>query len=405
MTARDRIEATLRRLVDASTFERILLSVAALGASIVVGAVILLVSGYVAACEEPFLVLGGASFCYNPVRVYGALVMGAFGNPFNVALTLQGTAILVLAGLAVAVSFRTGIFNIGTQGQMLLGGLATALSVVWIAPHVPDGIVGGLILIPAGTLVGAAVGGLYGALPGALKAYADANEVITTIMLNFIAANVAFFLVSGYFQDPQSQSVETKPIPSYALLEPVLPSIRESGASFSMLVLAFALVLVVLVYYLLFQTSLGYDLRTAGTQPEAAEYGGIEAKRVVVQAMTLSGAIGGVAGSMWVLMIMGRWRTAMPSFGFDGITVSILAGNHPIGVALAGLLFGALRSGSQFIDFQLGVPKQLVGVLRGLIILFVAMPEFFRMLGKRYVVRERRTVATDGGEGGGDDDA
>jgi simple sugar transport system permease protein len=337
--------------------------------------------------------------------VYGALVMGAFGNPFNVALTLQGTAILILAGLAVAVSFRTGIFNIGTQGQMLLGGLATALSVVWIAPHVPDGIVGGLILIPAGTLVGAAVGGLYGALPGALKAYADANEVITTIMLNFIAANVAFFLVSGYFQDPQSQSVETKPIPSYALLEPVLPSIRESGASFSMLVLAFALVLVVLVYYLLFQTSLGYDLRTAGTQPEAAEYGGIEAKRVVVQAMTLSGAIGGVAGSMWVLMIMGRWRTAMPSFGFDGITVSILAGNHPIGVALAGLLFGALRSGSQFIDFQLGVPKQLVGVLRGLIILFVAMPEFFRMLGKRYVVGERRTVATDGGDGGGDDDA
>jgi simple sugar transport system permease protein len=404
MTAADRVQKALRRLVDASTLERILLSFAALGASIVVGAVILLVSGYVATCEQAFLTLGGATFCYNPVEVYWTLFVGAFGSPFNVALTLQGTSILILAGLAVAVSFRTGIFNIGTQGQMLLGGLATALSVVWLAPYVPGGLIGGLVLIPAGTLAGAVVGGLYGALPGALKAYADANEVITTIMLNFIAAGLAFFLVSGYFQDPQSQSVETKGVPSYAVLKPVLPSFSESGASFSMLVLVFALVLVVAIYYLLFQTSMGYDFRTAGTQPEAAEYGGIESKRVIVEAMTLSGAIGGVAGAMWVLMIMGRWRTAMPSFGFDGITVSILAGNHPIGVALAGLLFGALKSGSQFIDFQLGVPKQLVGVLRGLIILFVAMPEFFRMVGKRYVSDPRRTVATDGGESGGEND-
>ncbi|WP_227376464.1 ABC transporter permease [Haladaptatus halobius] len=429
---RERTEMALERLVAASGVERVLISLAALVMSVFVGGVVILVSGFVATCSNPFLAekllitipgTGGwgvvlplpGSFCYDPVQVYKYLFVGAFANPqqfslvpfdpainqFSLAVTLRQTTMLLLTGLAVAVAFRAGMFNIGTQGQLVLGALGSALSVLWVAPYVPSGIAGGIVLIPVGLLAGALVGGGYGAIPGAMKAYADANEVITTIMLNFIATGIAFVLVSEYFKNPASQTVETRPVPGYAVLSPV---IFPSQSSFSLLVLLGALALAVGIYLLLHRTAFGYDLRTSGIQPEAAEYGGVDANRTMVSSMALSGAIGGIGGAVYVLMILNRFQAGVPSYGFDGITVTILAGNNPLGVPLAALLFGMLKSGSLAIDFALGVPKQLVGVLRGLIILFVAMPEFFRMVGKRVVTTdEHGAVAADGGapiEGG-----
>jgi simple sugar transport system permease protein len=426
----------LVRLVEASAVERFLISFAALLLSIAVGTVIVLVAGRTATCEEAAFTLISPvlqtpwfatpelfrlGFCYDPVTVFDRLFLGALADPLRdnwqplsgqlspfrpgwdpldpqIAITLRETTVLAFTGVAVAVAFRAGIFNIGTQGQMVVGALASTLAVLAVAPLV-GGLLGTLVLVPLGLVVGGLFGGFYGAIPGALKAYADANEVITTIMLNFVATGVVFFLVDSYFTAPDTQSVETASIPAYGRFPSV---VFDPRVDFSLVALAFALAMLVGVYLLLEHTSFGFDLRTSGIQPEAAEYGGVDAARTIVSSMAISGALGGIAGAVYVLTIAGKFETGFPAYGFDGITVSILAGNNPLGVAAAAFLFGVLKSGTTVVQFATDVPPQLVGVLRGLIVLFVAMPEFFRMLGKRTVGRRRgqprEAVAADGGE-------
>lgn len=408
----------LRRFAGTSTAERLFISLTALALSIVVGAGVILAAGWMATCAQAATidipVFGatlsitlqafGQPICYDPVNVYVTLFTGAFGdilsNPtnFSFSLTLKETTLLVFTGLSVAVAFRGGMFNIGTQGQLVLGALASALATLTVAPILPGGLAGGILVIPLALVVGAVVGGLYGALPGALKAYADANEVITTIMLNFIATQVAFYLTKNHFQSTGSQVTQTETIPVFAQLQPIL---FGSGSGFSLLALVLGLALAGGAWLLLERTSLGYDLRTSGLQPEAAEYGGVDAERTMVTSMALSGALAGIGGAVYVLMAVGSYQVGVPSYGFDGITVSILAGNNPLGVPIAALLFGVLKSGSLAVQFAGGVPQELSGVLRGLIILFVAMPEFFRMLGQRLPTPESEQstpVATDGGE-------
>jgi len=418
VSARERFRRILDRLLAASGTERALISLASLVLAIAVGTVIILVAGRMTTCEtaafwlthpRPLGVpeLFRVGFCYDPVTVYDRLFLGALGDPFSgewnpfdgqFAVTLRETTVLVFTGLSVALAFRAGVFNIGTQGQMVVGALATALAVLWVAPLF-SGVVGTLVLVPFGLLVGAVGGGLYGAVPGALKAYADANEVITTIMLNFIATGIVLYLVSEVFKDPDSLANQTVSLPDYALF-PVVLFGEQFGVS--VLALLVALAAVVAVYYLLEHTPFGYDIRASGLQPAAAEYGGVDAARTVVASMTLSGALGGLAGAVYVLMVLGNFQTGVPAYGFDGITVAILAGNNPLGVTVAAFLFGVLKSGTTVVQFATDVPPQLVGVLRGLIILFVAMPEFFRLLGRRIAGPEREsgreaTVATDGG--------
>jgi simple sugar transport system permease protein len=416
VSRRDRALDALERLVEASAAERALVSLASLVASILVGVVIILVAGRTTTCEQAAFVLANprpfgapelfrVGFCYNPVAVFDSLFLGALGDPFEpgwdplnrqMASTLRETSVLVFTGLSVALAFRAGVFNIGTQGQLVVGALATAVSVLWASALV-SGLVGTVLLVPFGVVVGAAFGGLYGAIPGALKAYADANEVVTTIMLNFVATGLALYLVQEVFS-PGGDASRTAPLPEYALFPPLL---FDSRFSFSVLALLFGFVAAGGVYVLLSRTVFGYDLRASGIQPSAAEYGGVDAKRTVVASMTLSGALGGIGGAVYVLMVLGRFQSNVPAYGFDGITVAILAGNNPLGVGFAALLFGVLKSGSSVVDIATNVPPELVGVLRGFIILFVAMPEFFRLLGRRAFPRDRtpgETVAADGGE-------
>jgi ABC-type uncharacterized transport system permease subunit len=409
VSAADRARRVLERLVAASAVERILISSAALVLSILLGAILVLIAGRMTTCTATDAVYYfGMGFCYDPVLVFDRLFLGALGEPFRggwspegqFSVTLRETTLLIFTGLSVALAFRAGIFNIGTQGQMVVGGLATAVLVLQAA-DVVSGVVGAILLIPFGVAVGAVFGGLYGAIPGFLKAYADANEVITTIMLNFIATGVTLYLVSGAFKDPESAANQTVPLPEYAQFPTVLFGGRQD---FSLVALAFGLLAIGGLYYLLEHTAFGYDIRTSGLQPDAAEYGGVDAKRTIVASLTLSGAFGGVAGAMYVMMVLGTFQSGLPSYGFDGITVSILAGNNPIGVGFAALLFGVLKSGTTVVQFATDVPPQLVGVLRGLIILFVAMPEFFRMVGRRVTGPGSKTVATDGGTTEGSSD-
>lgn len=417
---KQRGQRVLEWFVRSSAVERICISLAALVLSILIGTVLILVSGRMTTCTTAAATYFGVGFCYDPVTVYDQLFFGALGNPLNplfkpfqgqfappiregwspfnpaMAVTLRETTILVFTGLSVALAFRAGIFNIGTQGQLLIGALASAIAILAAVPSVPAGFVGTLLLIPIGLIAGALFGGLYGAIPGVLKAYADANEVITTIMLNFVASLFVAFLVAQYFKDPSSLSISTDELPKYADFPSIL---FDPSMNFSLIALLVAIIFAVGVYLLLERTSFGYDIRTSGLQPDAAEYAGVNSKRTIVSSMGLSGALGGLGGAMYVMVVLGKFQIGIPSYGFTGITVAILAGNNPLGVVFAAPLFGIIKSGSIVIDTTTSVPPQLVDVLRGLIILFVAMPEFFRMFGRRVVsIEDQSPVATDGGE-------
>jgi len=391
---RGRLERLLARLVGLSAGQRLLVSLAAVVVAVAVGMVVVLAAGAVAACQTPGLVLLGVESCYDPIEVYRVLLEGSFGNSFNLAATLRATTVLLFTALSFAIAFKAGLFNIGAQGQFVLGSLATAVAVLALAPAVPGGALGSLVLMPAGLISGTVVGAAYGYLPGYLNYRFETNEVISTLLLNFIASAIAFVLVDRYFGDESIQGTVTERIPEAATFRPRL---FGSGTDFSVAVFVFALVVVAGFHWLLRRTTVGYDIRAVGTQPKAAVFGGISERFTTLFSFTLAGAVAGLGGAVYVMMVLGRWQTGAPPVGFDGIAVSILAGNNPAGLLPAGLLFGALESGSGAIEFQLGVPRQLVEVLRGLIILLVATPELFRMLGRR-LARGGRIELDQGGE-------
>jgi simple sugar transport system permease protein len=388
------LRRTLRRFAGLSAVERVLVSGAAVVVALLVGAVMLLGSGYVASCREPALFLAGTSFCFDPVAVYAAMYQGAFGTPVNQALTLQRMTLLIFTGLAFAIPYRAGLFNIGAQGQFVLAALATTVSLLALGPLV-SGPVATAVLVPVGLLAGAVVGGLYGLLPGVLKTRYGTNEVISTLLLNFIATGVAVVIVKRAFNNPEIQGTVTRSIPEAATLQPWL---FPPGTRFSVPVLAATLLLVGGFWWLLNRTTLGYDIRVLGRQQAAAVFGGVDDDRVTVLSMVIAGAVAGLGGGLYVMMVVGRWQVGLPALGFDGIAVSVLAGNNPVGLVPAGLLFGALQSGGLAINFQLGIPRELVDVLRGLVILLVATPELFRIVGRRLQRQGRLRPA--GGESG-----
>jgi simple sugar transport system permease protein len=255
------------------------------------------------------------------------------------------------------------------------------MTILGIAPHLPAGGPSGVVLVLLGLVAGIVGGGAYAAIPGLMKAYADANEVITTIMLNFIATGVLFVLVDGPLKDPAAPAPKTVNFPAYV----GLPSLVTGSSSFSVLGLGLAILTVIVVYFVMTNTAFGYDLRTTGYQAAASAYSGVDPKWTIVSTMVSSGMLAGLTGGLYVIMVVGFFRDpgVFPTFGFDGIAVSLLAANNPLGVVPAGLLFGGLASAAQYIDVNLPVPRELVSGIIGLIVLFVATPELFRMAGKR----------------------
>ena len=350
-------------MTRATVIERFLIAIASIALALVLGAIIVAATGY-----DPLL------FVYS-------LLYGAIGNASNIAFTLRQSTMLILAGVAVAVAFRAGVFNIGVQGQFVVGGFATAVTILVLAPVLPGGIFGGVLLVVITTLVGISAGGAYGALPGIMKAYADANEVITTIMLNFIATGVVFFIVDQFLRPAGAAAPNTEQFPEYVTLPPVL----FEGGSFSVIGFAVALVTAVGVYFVMTRTRSGYDLVTSGYQQEAAAYSGVDPKRTIVSTMVFSGMIAGLTGSLFAIMILGYYSdpSTFPTYGFDAIAVSLLAANNPLAVIPSGLLFGGLDAGQQYISFTLDMPSELVDGIVGLVVLFVATPELFRLAGHR----------------------
>jgi ABC-type uncharacterized transport system permease subunit len=366
-SATGRARAVLTRAADrmlrASVLERLVIAVASTVLALLLGTVIVAASGY------------------DAVTFVSAMVYGATGTASNVAFMLRQSTMYILAGVAVAIAFRAGVFNIGVQGQFVVGGFATTLTILFLAPMLPAGTAEGLVLIVLGILTAVIAGGAYAALPGLMKAYAGANEVITTIMFNFIASGVVYFFIDKFLRPENSSAPNTEPFPESV----TLPSVVFDSATFSVIGLGVAIVTVVVVYLVMTRTRFGYDLVTTGHQESVAAYSGVDPKRTIVTTMTFSGIVAGLTGALFAIMILGYYSdpNTFPRFGFDAIAVSLLAANNPLGVVPAGLLFGGLDAGGQYIGVTLDIPPELVDGVVGLVVLFVAAPELFRMAGQR----------------------
>ncbi|WP_254766023.1 ABC transporter permease [Salinilacihabitans rarus] len=361
--ARDALDAAADRVLEASVLERIGIAMASTALALAIGLVIVAAAGH------------------DPLRFASHLVVGSVGSERAIARTLRYSTMFVLTGVAVAVAFRAGVFNIGVQGQFVVGGFATVVTIVSLAPVLPDGGLGNVVLLLAGTLAAVVAGGLYAALPGVLKAYGGANEIITTIMLNFIAIGFVGWLVAGRFGDPEATATRTERLPDYV----GLPSPLFDDPNLSIVGLLVMVGVVAGVAFVTARTRFGYDMVTSGYQESAASYSGVDAGRMIVSTMTFSGVVAGLAGAVFAIMIQGYYTdpSGVGNYGFDAIAVSLLAANHPVGVVPAGLLFGGLESAGSHVQINSDVPVQLIDGVVGLVVLFVAAPELFRMLARR----------------------
>ncbi|RMA40847.1 ABC transporter permease [Rhodophyticola porphyridii] len=307
-------------------------------------------------------------------RSYLALLQGSVGSLAAISETLTAAAPLILAGLGLALGFRAGLFNIGAEGQILMGGMAAVICGFSFS-HLPFA-----VLMPLCVISGGAAGAFYASIAGWLRAATGAHEVITTIMLNMISYRlVDYMLRLPWVQrpgraDPISQSVPPNAeLP--ALLQWLDPNLRLHAGIF------LTLLAVVVVYWLLFRTKLGFEFRASGASPEAARYAGMRASLIIVLAMATAGMLAGLAGANQVLGVLGR---ASPGFsagiGFDAIAVALLGRSHPVGVLFAGLLFGALEAGGRQMQVDAGVSIDLIGIIQALIIVFIAAPLLVRAL-------------------------
>ncbi|HEY8185568.1 MAG TPA: ABC transporter permease [Pyrinomonadaceae bacterium] len=311
----------------------------------------------------------------NPLEAYRLLFGSAFSWPVGIGYTLFYATPLIFTGLAVMVAFRCGLLNIGAEGQLYVGAFATAWMGITFANLSP------WLLIPMCFIAAIVGGGVWGAIPGILKAKFGSHEVINTIMLNFLAVALLSYFIQYHYKaagDPIMQSVPIGQGAHIARLGKFIPSFPQ----WIPLNLSFVLALICcgLVYLFLWRTKWGYELRSTGINPTAAEYGGISVPRQIVIAMTISGALAGMVGINEVLGHRYRYYDGFSdNYGFTGIAVALLGRNHPVGVIISALLFAILQRGGIPVDaFTEHVTKDIVQVLQGIIILFVAAEAFFR---------------------------
>lgn len=295
----------------------------------------------------------------NPVEVFGKLISGSFGTPANISGTLKETTPLLMLGLGVYLALKAGLFNIGIEGQFIVGAFTCAV----IALRVP-GPFGMLLGVAGGTVAGA-----VWALPaGWIRAYRGGHEVITTIMLNNVAALLTTALVAGPFKDPTDESPTTASLAASSQLHPIL---NQGGLQVSAAILIGTACVFALAWWLR-RTVAGYELQAVGANPTAAKFAGVKAPQVILRAMCVSGALGGLAGGLQVLAYDGRFYQGFsPGYGFDALGVALLAGNSPIGLFPSALLFGVLQKGGTSIQF-LGVPKGITYVILGFLIVIAA---------------------------------
>jgi ABC-type uncharacterized transport system permease subunit len=305
----------------------------------------------------------------NPVEAYVAMAQGAFGSPNALADTLVKATPLLFVGIGICIAYRGGIINIGGEGQIVVGAIA-ATAVALTFPGWPA-----WALVPAALVMGFVGGGLWGGLAGVLKTSFRVNEVLSTVMLNFIAIQFMGFLLHGILIDPTEldnsiRIPQTQRLPAASDLARWVPTRLHIGV-------ALAIVMAVIVYIFLWRTTFGYRIRAVGLNPVAARYAGISVKRYQVLAILLSGAFAGLAGAVDVLGVTHRLFTdgsltgLTGNAGFNGIVVALFGSLHPVGTIPASILFGALLVGANSLQRSVQVPSALVTTLDGLVVIFV----------------------------------
>lgn len=391
----------------------------------------------------------------SPLDAYAALFEGAFGDARFLQRTLEKATPLIFSGLAVAFAFKAGLFNIGAQGQLIMGALATAM-IGFMITDLPA-----IIHIPLALLGGTIVGALFGAIPGALKTFTGAHEVITTIMLNYIAINITDYLADGPLKDPSPTNIVARtprildsaviPTPQFAItiglvialcvillasimvfviLKKVTLKIKNRSLLFLVRLLfvvglgigsgwlvnrispAFsnqpvefipyeaipmpvgfliAIGTSILIWFILMRTTLGFEIRTIGQNQHAAKYAGIKVSLMFILAMVISGALAGLGGAVETQGVIYRFQPGFNTgLGFDGITIALLGRTHPLGVIPAALLVGAMKGGSNVMQFKAGVPSQIIDVIQALMLFFVAADMIVR-----WVIRAKSKPESD----------
>ena len=331
----------------------------------------------------------------NPKEVITVLIHGAFGTQRGLSYTLYYTTTFIFTGLAVSVAFHGGLFNIGGEGQAILGGLGTGLVALWFSNSLPA-----WIMLPLMLVAGALFGMLWAAVPAYLQAYRGSHIVITTIMFNFLASSLLVYLLVNHMKVPGSMAVESAPFAPSAKLPSMQNFMGWLGVEWPASPLNTSLFLALLaafaVYLLLWRTRAGYDLRATGSSATAAAYAGINPRHQVMIAMGVSGALAGLVGMNEIAGVSGRLMLEYVSgAGFTGIAVALMGRNHPFGIVLASMLFGALFQGGAEVSFEVrGFSRDMVVMLQGFIVLFsgamayVLAPVLVRAIG---LLRTRKT--------------
>lgn len=301
---------------------------------------------------------------FNPVKAYVALLEKVFGSAYNFGETIRQITPLIFTGLAVAFAFRTGLFNIGAEGQFIVGMVAsTAVGVSFDLPA--------YIHAPLAVIAGAVAGGLWGSIAGYLKAARGVNEVITSIMLNWVALYFANWVMNAFYipaGQQRSEMIQDSAVITISWLSTMFDSARLHWGTL------IAILAAIFFYVILWKTKSGYELRAVGLNPHASEYAGMNVNRNVVKAMFIGGMFAGIGGACEILGVFHYQAimTSQPGYGFDGIAVALIGGNTPLGVVLAAILFGILTFGSAGMKFGAGVPVELIRVVIASVIFFVA---------------------------------
>lgn len=345
---------------------------------------------------------------YDPGASFAALFEGVFAKPKYISNTIIKAAPIILTGISVAFAFKTGMFNIGAEGQYVAGTVCAVLVGAKLNLPMP-------LQVPAVVLAGVAGGALIGAITGFLKSRFGIHEVITAIMLNWTMLYLNNFVVnSALYHKPSSTSSfpvnpssYTMVLPDWKMSDAGLESLRKIPWLFDFLVksdvnVAFlvAIAIAVLIWFVLYRSKLGYELRAVGFNRDAAEFAGINVGRNTLLAMTIAGAISGLAGALMVTGIEPHSISTLAAFenyGFNGFSVALIAGSSPIGCIFAGLLFGGLLYGGQSVQIAVGAPTDIINIMIGTIVFFVALARVVALIANRLEKRAAEKKAAEGG--------
>ncbi|HVU12291.1 MAG TPA: ABC transporter permease [Phototrophicaceae bacterium] len=329
------------------------------------------------------LVIVGA----DPIKAYGSMIDGAFGNQANLLRTLTRATPLLIIAVGICIAFRAGVINIGAEGQVFIGAIAAAAFSLGIGSTLPAP-----LLAPLTVLTGFIAGAIWGGIPGFLKARFGVNEILSTVMMNEIATQLLLYLLAGPLLDPAEQKSgtlvpQTAQIPNGAWLARLAPPSQVHIGLFIGLVMA------VLVYLLLWRTPLGYRIRAVGLNKDASRYAGISVPLYIMLALVLSGGLAGMAGAVELTGINHRVVEGFAvGYGFSGIVVALFGRLHPLGAIPSAFLFGALLVGADRMQRTMQVPSATVTAIEGLVVIFVVSSDFFV---RRYTARRKaREVST-----------